>query len=152
MSANPYLSSVDDGFRMRSSGQWAAEKLFYLRNYIDIFETSMRMKWPNRNFIDLFSGPGKNFINPSKEIQLGSPLIALTTRFPFTGYYFSDIDINKAEALKIRCSFSPHFDRVKIYTENANRIVSSIVGNIRQFSPNSLNLAFLDPEGLELSS
>ena len=39
---------------------------------------------------------------------------------------------------------------VHIYTENANKIVSTIVATIRQISPQSLNLAFLDPDGLEL--
>jgi three-Cys-motif partner protein len=37
-----------------------------------------------------------------------------------------------------------------MYTEDANRIVDTIVESIRMFSPNSLNLAFLDPYGLDL--
>jgi len=148
---NPdYLQAVPDGLYTLPAGAWAAEKLDYLSRYIDIFETSMRKKWSQRNYIDLFAGPGKNVVKDTTEVFLGSPLLALTTRFPFTGYYFSNNDPIQIEALKQRCSASPQCDTLNIYNENANQIVNAIVGNIRQFSPNSLNLGFLDPFGLEL--
>lgn len=37
-----YLQPRDDGLPLRQSGQWALEKLDYLRRYIDVFETAMR--------------------------------------------------------------------------------------------------------------
>jgi three-Cys-motif partner protein len=148
---NPdYLRDVPDGLYTLPAGAWAAEKLDYLRRYIDIFETSMRKKWSQRNYIDLFAGPGKNVVKDTSEVFLGSPLLALTTRFPFTGYYFVNNNPIHIEALKLRCSSSPLFNTVHIYTEDANKIVNTIVDGIRQFSPNSLNLAFLDPFGLDL--
>jgi three-Cys-motif partner protein len=111
----------------------------------------MRSKWPHRNYIDLFAGPGKNLIKGTGEILLGSPLISLVTRYPFTSYYFSELNPGNVAALEQRCAVSPHSNSVHIYNEDANRIVSTVVSNIRQFSPRSLNLAFLDPEGLELA-
>jgi len=39
---------------------------------------------------------------------------------------------------------------VNFYTGNANDVVTRVVAHIRQVSSRSLNLAFLDPEGLEL--
>ena len=145
-----YLQPVPDGLVTRPSGPWVGEKLDYVRRYIDIFETSMKSKWPQRNYIDLFAGPGKNIIKDKDEILLGSPLLALVTKYPFTNYYFADLDSYNVKALRERCSASPQSNQVHTYTENANKIVSTVVATIRQFYPRSLNLAFLDPEGLEL--
>ena len=85
-----YLLPQDDGLPMRESGPWVAEKLDYLKRYIDVFETSMRRKWPRRYYIDLFAGPGKCICRGTKVIYLGSPLLALTTKHPFTGYFFGN--------------------------------------------------------------
>jgi three-Cys-motif partner protein len=149
---NPdYLRPVQDGLYTLSSGVWAIEKLDYLSRYIGTFETSMREKWDHRNYIDLFAGPGKNVVKGTNRIFLGSPLIALTTRYPFTGFYFVNNKRSEMDALKQRCTASPHFDAVHIFSEDANKIVDIIVGSIRQFSPNSINLAFLDPFGLNLN-
>lgn len=145
-----YLRAVPDGLYALPAGSWAAEKLYYLHHYIDMFEKAMRVRWPQRNYIDLFAGPGKNVVEGTKQVFLGSPLVALTTRYSFTGYYFANTDQIETEALKQRCSASPLSDIINIYHENANQIVDIIVGRIRQFSPHSLNLAFLDPFGLEL--
>ena len=42
-----YLLPLPDGLYLRPSGSWVAEKLDYLHRYIEIFETSMKGKWPN---------------------------------------------------------------------------------------------------------
>jgi len=86
-----YLQPFPDGLVARKSGRWVAEKLDYVRRYIDIFETSMKSKWSKRNYIDLFAGPGKDVLDTG-EILLGSPLLALVTKYRFTNYYFADID------------------------------------------------------------
>jgi three-Cys-motif partner protein len=145
-----FLQAVPDGLATRPSGRWVEEKLDYLMRYIEIFETSMRLKWPERNYIDLFAGPGKNRIKETGEILLGSPLLALTSKYPFSGYFFSELDLDCHNALDIRCSTSILDEKIKVYNQDANKIVTTIVGTIQQFSPRSLNLAFLDPEGLEL--
>ena len=150
MNGSEYLQPVSDGLITRKSGSWVVEKLDYIRRYIEIFETSMRSKWAQRNYIDLFSGPGKNVIKDSGEILLGSPLLSLITRHPFTSYYFADLNTDNAMALQQRCAASPQSSHIRIYNEDANKIVSTIVATIKQFSLNSLNLAFLDPQGLEL--
>jgi len=144
------LNTTSDGLIALPAGPWSAEKLYYLEGYINIFETSMKDKWRKRNYIDLFAGPGKIRIRNTSEYLLGSPLIALTIRFPFTGYYFVDNDQKHTDALKLRCSASPNRDLVHVYTDDANRVVTSIVSSIQRLTPSSLNLAFLDPFGLEL--
>jgi three-Cys-motif partner protein len=134
---------------MRESGAWVAEKLDYLRRYVDLFETSMSQKWSTRAYIDLFSGPGKCVDRDTGEVYLGSPLVALTARYPFTHYFFVDNDQGALQALRQRCNASPLAGQVHFLQGDANVIVSSLVTEIQSMP--SLNLAFLDPEGLELA-
>lgn len=123
-----YLKSADDGLPLRESGSWAAEKLDYLRRYIDVFETSMREKWLLRNYVDLLAGPGKNLIRETGEILMGSPLLALTTKYPFTAYFFVDFEADTSQALRQRCSASPHADRVQVLTGDCNVEVETMPG------------------------
>lgn len=98
-----YLLPANDGLIARTSGIWAKDKLFYLKKYIDTFETSMRAKpWRRRIYIDLFSGPGKCVVEGSREYFLGSPLLSLTTQYPFTDYYFVDENQENIDALGAR--------------------------------------------------
>ncbi len=155
-----YLSPEDDGLVMRESGPWVLEKLDYLRRYIYIFETSMRAKpWRRRHYIDLFAGPGKCYVPETKSIHLGSPLLALTTEYPFTDYFFVDLDEDAAntEALQTRYDVSPLKNSIRCYKGDGNAIVYDIVAQImagdQEYKPgqwSSLNLAFLDPAGIDL--
>lgn len=153
-----YLQPQEDELPMRSSGPWVAEKLDYLGRYINIFETSMRDKlWRRRHYIDLFAGPGKCLVSETGAVHLGSPLLALTTPHPFTDYSFVDKDADNIAALKQRCSVAPVHDRVQYLVGDSNQIVQEIVEHIlaidRERIPgswSSLNLAFLDPDGLDL--
>jgi three-Cys-motif partner protein len=76
-------------------------------------------------------------------------LLALSARHPFTDYYFADKEQPYIDALKTRCSASPLADRIRFEVGDANELVSSLAEDLRR-TP-SLNLAFLDPEGLELA-
>lgn len=145
-----YLEPQDDGLQMREAGSWAADKLDYLARYINVFETAMRNKWAVRYYIDPLSGPGKNRVRESGAVLLGSPLIALTTQHPFTHYVFVDNSPKNTQALQKRCSASPLADRVTILTGDCNELVVQIVAQIQPNAGRSLNLAFLDPEGMEL--
>jgi three-Cys-motif partner protein len=155
---HPYLLPQEDGLPMRPSGPWVAEKLHYLERYINVFETSMRNKpWRRRNYIDLFAGPGKCVVNQGDSIHLGSPLLALTTPHPFTDYFFVDLGEDNIGVLEQRCSASSISDRVHCFVGDSNVIVRGIARRIQaiddEYIPEawpSLNLAFLDPDGLEL--
>jgi three-Cys-motif partner protein len=143
---------------MRPSGPWVVKKLDYLQRYIDIFVTSMRnQSWRAVNYIDLFAGPGKCRIRREGEIYLGSPLIALKARCPFSNYYFVDLSPENIAALRERCSKSPQSGKVHYYTGDSNRKVREIFEHIakldQEFLPgqwSSLNMAFLDPAGIDL--
>lgn len=153
-----YLQSQEDGLLMRPSGSWVAEKLDYLERYINIFETSMHSKpWRKRHYIDLFAGPGKCLVSETGAVYLGSPLLSLTTPHPFTDYFFVDMDSDNIATLRQRCSVSSLHNRVQYFVGDSNLVVREIVEHIlavdREHIPgrwSSLNLAFLDPEGLEL--
>ncbi len=147
---NKYFQSVDDGLLMQPYGKWTEIKLDYLARYIEIFETAMRNKWEDRNYIDLFAGCGKIKIKKSGRILLGSPLIALHTLHPFTGYHFVDKSKRYSELLEKRCAASPVYKLVNIYTGDCNLVVAKILKDIKPNDNKSLNLAFLDPYGFEL--
>lgn len=143
-----YLQPQYDGLPIREYGPWVVEKLDYLQRYIDVFETSMRRKWSRRHYIDLFAGPGKCVCRRTGMIYLGSPLLALTTRYPFTDYFFVDCDSDSIATLQQRCRISPLNARIQFEVGDANRVARKIVKHIQGVP--SLNLAFLDPDGLEL--
>ena len=153
-----YLAPEDDGLIMRESGSWVAEKLDYLDRYIYFFETSMHGKpWRKRHYIDLFAGPGKCHVPETKAIYLGSPLLALTTEHPFTDYFFVDLEDENINALKQRFSSSPLRGHVWSKAGDANiqvhEVVKHILGVDQDYLPSkwsSLNLAFLDPAGIDL--
>src|SRR5690606_28563280 len=157
MSAN-YLLAEDDGLTMRESQDYAKDKLTILRGYISRFTTSMRNKlWRALYFIDLQAGPGKNIFDPSKDVMLGSPLIALETRYSFTQYRFVELNPANFQALQKRVDVSPQKERVTLFNGDCNYVVDDIVNEIKELDSRfidgkwpSLNLAFLDPEGLEL--
>ena len=153
-----YLKAEADGLPVRPSGAWAIKKLDYLQRYMDAFITSMRNKpWRAINYVDLFAGPGKCRIRHSSEICLGSPLIALKAKYPFSNYYLVDLEPENIVALRERCSVSKQTDKVHYYTGDSNEKVCEIAEHIagldQKFLPgkwSSLNMAFLDPTGIDL--
>jgi len=154
----PYLNCEEDGLLVRKTGAWAAEKLDYLYRYLNVFTTSMHSKpWRGLHFIDLFSGPGKCQIRNTHQILLGSPLLALTLPHHFSQYFFVDADPKAIDTLKNRCTVSDQAARIQYMVGDSNQIVTQIVKQIemidQKYIPDkwaTLNLAFLDPEGLEL--
>ena len=149
-----FLEPVDDGLPARPSKEHTKLKLNALRRFIYMFTTAMKDKWEIRTYIDLLAGPGKVIIDREgsyepNEIQLGSPLIALTTDNPFTHYWFVEKKENYYEALKRRVETSQIDSIIEVIKGDCNIVVDDIVSAIAQIK-GSLNFAFLDPEGLEL--
>ena len=152
-----YLLPQDDGLPARTFGKGTTVKLDYLQRYIDLFETSMRSKpWCARCYIDLFSGTGKFQVENQNGYHLGSALLALTTRHPFTHYFFIDKSQENIDILSKRCESASDI-RKQLYVGDANSMVKDIVVEIKAIERkrsrkqwSSLNLAFLDPDGLEL--
>jgi len=153
-----YLRDGEDGLSTRQSQDYAKDKLAILKGYLGRFTTAMKDKnWRALNYIDLQAGPGKNSFSPSGDILLGSPLLALTTRFAFGNVFLVELGTSEYDALVSRVEASDLSKCVKHYNEDCNVAVDKIVENIKQIDQNSrpgvwpcLSLAFLDPEGLEV--
>ena len=154
LSSDKFLLAEPDGLPTRLGNDYARYKLLALTTYISITNTAIRKQpWRDRYFIDLFSGPGKNQIGNS--IVLGSPLIALTTEHPFTQYRFNEYDPALKVALETRVGASSLNKNVLIHQHDANEVVTTICDeisardSIRDGKWSTLNIAFLDPEGIE---
>ncbi|NPV87710.1 MAG: three-Cys-motif partner protein TcmP [Anaerolineae bacterium] len=153
-----FLESDDDGLLIRDAGEWVENKLYFLSQYLHRFIVSMSEKqWRAINYIDLFSGPGKNRL-PNGKILKGSPLIAISQEKTFDKYFFSDIDLENIETLKKRCATFLEYGKISFQVGDANIVVEEVAQTIEKenqvYIPNtwtSLNLAFLDPHGLELN-
>jgi three-Cys-motif partner protein len=153
-----YLEEKDDGLLMRSSGDYAKDKLKILEAYVRMFIVSMRpQNWRAINYIDLQAGPGKNLFSPSSDVMLGSPLIALTAEHHFDNYWFVELNDKEYQALSKRISVSPRSANAHVLQGDCNIVVDNIVKRIEAIDKPfikdthpSLNLAFLDPEGIEL--
>ncbi len=154
-----YFQPVDDGLPLRESGQWVEEKLYYVERYLRTFIVAMRNQ-PFRaiRFIDLFAGPGKCLIRESGEVKLGSALLSLQLGPLFTEYIFADFDRENVDALRTRCAIFAEQTSLNFHIGDSNELVVGIVERIKhndsvfiQGKGPSLNLCFLDPEGLELN-
>ncbi len=154
-----YLRDEQDGLQTRDSQYYAREKLAILKGYMARFTTAMKDKrWRALNYIDLQAGPGKNSYDQSNEVLLGSPLLALTTRFQFDNLYLVEMGSDEFRALQTRVSVSDRSQNVHLIQEDCNLAVDRIVREVQQLDRPfiggkwpSLNLAFLDPEGLEIA-
>jgi three-Cys-motif partner protein len=134
-----------DNLEARIVKIWSEEKLDYLKRYIYAFTTSLKNKFPEINYIDLFCGPGKNYIKGDDRYVDGSPIIALKTLNPFDNYIFNDSDEKIINVLKNRTS--KFKSKIHFLNKDCNEILDDILDII---NPNSRNLLFIDPTGIDL--
>lgn len=159
MSVDPekYLLPLDDGLSMRESQPYAEGKLYALEAYLKIAQIAMKkQKWRASNYIDLQAGPGKNLIE--NDIYLGSPLISLGVKPPFTHYWFNELDATHFKSLSTRIETHPSRSSIHLINQDLNDAVDVVTEDIRAMDSDptysdkwsTFNIAFLDPEGLEL--
>jgi len=135
----------DDGLVIPEVGPWAKRKYHFLGRYLDIFSTGMKHKWPQRHYVDLFSGAGLAAIRGTGEIVEASPLIAASVKDPFTAIHLCELDNSKRVALEARlarranCPY--HVER-----GDANEAVQRVFERIPK--KGSLIVSFVDPYGL----
>jgi len=80
------LTTASDGLPARCVGQWSKDKCYYIGRYAAIFSAGMKDKFPKRDYIDLFAGPGRCVLSDDSGEFDGSPILALNTKVPFTTY------------------------------------------------------------------
>ena len=59
-------------------GDWAEDKYRLVKLYANLFTTSMRRKWEELIYIDLFAGAGRARVRGAERIVPASPLLALS--------------------------------------------------------------------------
>lgn len=143
----PCRLGADDGLPLRCVGPWSRDKLFSVERYLEASQTAMRSRWPNRNYVDLFSGPGKCFDRENGVELEGSPLISLAIKHPFTNYHFVDRNPKCIEALRSRCESCNTGSSLLYYSCDCNEAVGKI---IQDLPSQGLTIAFVDPTGLDV--
>jgi three-Cys-motif partner protein len=145
---------ASDGLLGLEVGPWTADKLAFLRKYIDLFNHGMKKKWQLRVYIDLFAGPGVNVVRPGGEEIDGSPLVALKSQVPFTHCFFNDLDPHFVAALRTRAQMAMDVRKpgaatsVEFLNCDCNEAAREIA---RRMPAGCLALAFVDPWKWELT-
>jgi len=145
MEALPSLA--DDGLTTPLVGEWAEEKYQLVSCYAQVFARSMKNKWEQRIYIDLFSGAGRARVRDSGRIVPASPLLALGISDPFDRYIFSDLDEANIDALKSRVSLDYPARDVRYVQGDSNANVGQVLSLIPPYSSGNrvLTFCFVDP-------
>jgi len=138
------------------------KKWHFLGYYLKMYTSIIKNHFSDFTYLDGFAGPGKY----STSKIFGSPLIALSTKFPFTRYFFvekcpevyKELDKNikefcsenKIEAI-IGNKKSSYKTECEINDPIEGDINEWIDHILKQIPTNSRIFAFMDPQGLELN-
>ena len=141
-----------DGFRARPGGPWTEEKLSYLQRYASAFMTAMAPKrraglWTELMYLDFLCGPGIGINTATGREFLGSPLRALNIHPPFDRLVFADVDAGNIRALERRIAAHAQH-RIATHVGDCHAVARTVVAQMPQ---RALGLAFVDPEGVEVT-
>lgn len=148
----PDISVNDDGRYIPEVGSWGEEKYRLLWYYADLFATSMKTKWGQRVYIDLFAGSGFARLRGTMRVVLSSPLLALSVNDPFDCYIFCDSNPDCIKALSERVEARKSDASVKFVPGDANNSVDQILSAMPRYSQNHKVLAFCFVDPFHLSS
>jgi three-Cys-motif partner protein len=146
-----FMAVSDDDLPTNEIGPWAEEKYQYVGMYAQLFSTGMKNKWPHRNYLDLFSGPGYSRVRDTNRVVLGSPMIALSLPDRFDSYVFADENTESLDALRTRVSRLGLSVTPTYIPGDANEKVGRVLEVISQTpSKSTLSFCFLDPYKLNI--
>ena len=134
-------------------GIWSEVKLAIIKEYAaaysKILDATQRKSIPSLRwlYIDAFAGPGVHLSKTTREIVDGSPLIALKTIPPFSGYHFIDADKSRADQLRRIAGPSKNVD---IYSEDCNQVLLRDVFPKAKYEDYRRALCLLDPYNINL--
>lgn len=137
----------DDGLPTPEIGAWGEKKYRHVQLYASLFIRSIRTKWDDLVYIDLFAGSGRARIRGTRRVVNASPLLILGMPEAFDKYIFCEGDESYAEALETRCRRDFPNRKVAIVCGNANASVENIVAKMPRHGNNHkvLGFCFLDP-------
>jgi hypothetical protein len=143
------IPTAGDGLPARLGGPWTQDKLTYLKKYASGFMVAMAKKnWERLVYIDLLAGPGLDMNEETRQEFAGSPLIALQTRPAFDKLYLGDADRHNVAALRERIPPQELKTRVELEVGDCHTRAQALVGSLPR---GALGLAFVDPEGFEVT-
>lgn len=131
-------------------GLWTEEKHRLVAYYSALFSKSMRDKWDERVYIELYAGAGYARVRDTGRLIAGSPINALCLDVPFDKYIFCERDPEKRSALQIRVKrHAPDAD-VTFIPSDCDSGVGEILTAIPQHSRTRrvLSLCFVDPNDI----
>jgi three-Cys-motif partner protein len=139
---------TDPAFRFDEVGDWSVLKLDIIEQYGSAYTTafSVRGRRLKKYYIDGFSGAGVHVVRRTRQQIEGSPARALKITPPFDGFYFIDLNKDKAAYLQKLCEGRSD---VQIINDDANTYLRTLLPTI-QFSLFNRALCVLDPYGLHL--
>jgi three-Cys-motif partner protein len=149
---DPIIYVPDDDLFMDDVGIWAKEKYNLVGQYCHVFTKSMKNKWRNLVYLDLFAGSGYSKIRESKKIVKNSALISLSIPFPFTKYILCEKDELRYYTLKERINRDFNKSNVSVLNGDCNSIIDDIIRKIPEPSKQNtvLCFCFADPFSLNL--
>ena len=141
----------DDGLFTPEVGPWAEEKYELVRLYGTLFTTSMRGKWDELVYVDLFAGAGRSRVRGTDRVLPASPMLALTLDHPFDRYVFCESDEERLEALRERVRREFSRVDVRFVSGDVNQSVPAILAEMPPVRAGwrSLGFCFVDPFGLK---
>lgn len=152
LSFNPIIETEDDGLPIKEVGSWAISKYNLVGRYCDVFTRSMKNKWENLIYIDLFAGSGLSKIKATNQIVYASPLIALSLPTKFTKYIFCEKDEKLFNALSKRVGVYEELD-IELFHGDSNDLIDKIISRVPKFNKQNrgLSFGFVDPFSLNLN-
>lgn len=152
MKFDPIIDVSDDGLVIPTVRRWSEEKYNLLGAYANIFTTSMRKKWHQMVYLDLFAGAGYAKIKSTNRIVKSSPLIALSLPHKFTKYILCEENKEKFDALSARVTRDyPELDVTLIHGDVNTKVLEVKKAMPRYGKGNLLlSFAFVDPFSLNL--
>jgi three-Cys-motif partner protein len=146
------MRRAEDGMPARESGRWTQDKLHYVERYAGAFTKAMSPKrtaglWSELVYLDFLAGPGRGIDRESGREFEGSPLRALRVDPRFDRCFFSDLDPRCISALERRVPAADRL-RVHLHVGDCHTVAEEVIAGLRR---KSLGLAFVDPEGFEVT-
>lgn len=138
----------DDGLLIPEVGRWAKRKYHFLSRYLHLFSTGMKKKWPQRHYIDLFSGAGFARIRGTNDLVAGSPVIASNVADSFSGIHLCEQNAACFDALSSRITPQTAATAVATVRGDANLKIGEILRSVPR--RDALCVTFADPFGLHL--
>lgn len=147
MSGCESIETEDDGLYLPDVGDWGEKKYALLSAYAQVFATSMKNKWDERVYIDLFAGAGKALMRDSGKVVLSSALLALGVRDRFDRYILCDQNPDCIRALRQRIQATAPGANVSFVTSDVNTSLEQIEALMPRYSKEHtvLSFCFVDP-------